>query len=171
MKKVFEDNLILLTLLTVFFLNISFSYANMVWPSLYIVNGLVKYYVILLNFFITYLVLRIIVKDEPKSAILALSIVFTILISFAGIFVIPICGFIAEVIFSFLKFATFGPIGWLLEIITSVAFYALLDSSILKLAFKISTKKTYLPLFLYNLITIGLATIEVLLIHPQSVMY
>lgn len=171
MKKYIQEKVKTFIVLTCFFLSFSYSYANMIWPSIYIASGLTKYYIVFFTFIFTYLFLRIIIKDKPKLTILALSVGFTFLTSLVGTFVVPILGLIAELVFSFLNVGTFSLISWIIEILFSVAFYALLFSSIVKLVYKISVKRTYLPFFIYSLITIGLATVEVLIIHPQGVVY
>jgi len=171
MKKYIHEKVKTFIVLTCLFLSFSYSYANMIWPSIYIASGLTKYYIVLFTFIFTYLFLGIIIKDKPKLTILALSVGFTLLTSLVGTFVVPILGLIAELVFSFLNVGTFSLISWIIEILVSVAFYALLFSSIVKLAYKISVKRTYLPFFIYSLITIGLAAVEVLIIHPQGVVY
>ena len=166
-----KKNVFYLILLTAIFIGFTYANANMIWPGVYIAQGVVKYYIIILNFIISILFVKKISNETSKKSIILTSLILIVLLSLAGTIVIPICGLVGELIFSVFNIRTFGLISWLINYSFAVAFYALVDSVVFKLILESSIKKTYLSLFGYNMITIGLAIIEILVIHPNQIMF
>jgi len=157
---------ITITCLIIIMLAQSLAYANMVWPGAYMVNGIIKYYIVIINAILTFAFVRIIAKEASIQKVILVSAILILLLTVLGIFAIPICGLLAELVFVAFNIPTFSLLSWMIEYVACVLFYTLLDIAILQLVLKLHDKKTILLLLMYNLLVIGLAIVEILIIHP-----
>ncbi len=158
---------IMITCIATILLAQSLAYANMIWPGAYMVNGIIKYYIVIINAILTFVFVRIIARDASFKKVILVSAILILLLTVLGIFAIPICSLLAELVFVAFNIPTFSLLSWTIEYLACVLFYTLLDVAILQLVLKLHDKKIILLLLLYNLLTIGLAIIEILVIHPM----
>ncbi len=146
----------------------SIALADMVYPSLYVPMGMIRYYIVILNFIISIIFVKIITNETSKTKIISISIILVLLLTLAGFLIIPITGLVAELAFIWLNTPTFGLISWCIEYFAIVLVYSVIDSIVFKTTCELPFKKTFLKTLLYNMITIGLAVIEVSMINDYS---
>ncbi len=132
--------------------------ANIVWPSLYIVTGIMSWYIILAGLIIEVLFIRFIVKPTwVKSIVMAVGM--NIASAVLGLFFIPFTGFVATLLYGFLPFAggTFDLVLWGISYILAVFCNVGIEGLFLKLVFKIPFKKNFVWLLIANALSVILA--------------
>lgn len=127
--------------------------ANMVWPSLYIAQGLRSWYVILLGLAIEGIFVKCFLKQGYlKSGLIAfvMNVVSTVL----GIAVIPISGFVGEILMIPFGTATFHLSHWVMSYLFAILSNVLLEGLTVKIIFKHPFKQMFWWLCLANSISI-----------------
>ncbi len=132
--------------------------ANVVWPSLYIVTGIMSWYIILAGLITEVLFIRFIVKPTwVKSIIMAVGM--NIASAVIGIFLIPFTGLVAALVYGLMPFAggTFDLVLWGMSYVLAVLSNVLIEGLFLKLVFKLRFKKNFLWLLIANALSVILA--------------
>ena len=129
--------------------------ANVVWPSLYIVTGMMSWYIIIAGLIIEVLFIRFILKPTwVKSIVMAVGM--NIASAVLGLFFIPFTGFIATILYGLLPFAggTFDLVLWGISYILAVLCNVGIEGLFLRLVFKLSFKKNFLWLVVANALSV-----------------
>lgn len=116
--------------------------ANMVWPSLYIAEGLRSWYVILIGLGIEI----IFVKYYFKQSILKscfIGIIMNLVSTVAGIVFIPLSGFIGEILMIPFGTGTFHISHWFMSYILAIISNVIFEGVTVNCIFKFSFKKCF----------------------------
>ena len=148
------------------------SFGNVVWPALYTETKVSSLPIIGLSLVLEYLVIRKLFKKNIQT-----SIFYTLSANVAsgiiGLFLRPISGIAWELSLGMLvmwvfDWGTFNPVAWFFVPIIGGAINASLELFTIKFIWKEKfTKKNFFILWIINWITVGLATIWVILYPPQ----
>lgn len=152
--KMKANNKNILFLITLFILFPISASANVVWPSLYIAEGMLVWYVILAGLVIEFLFIKIFLKTSFLKAGLA-SVTMNLISALIGIFLIPISGLLAEVLLIPTNTPTFHISHWILSYILAVLSNVLTEGLAIRVIYKI--KKAFWWLTLANAITVLLS--------------
>jgi hypothetical protein len=128
-------------------------YANVIWPSLYIAEGLRIWWIILIGLLIEFIFVKIFTKDSYlKSALM--TIVMNIISTLIGIIAIPLIGFVGEAILypldEIFGWSTFDIPHWIFSFFLTVLCNTAIEALALKIIFKKIYKKIFLWLFIAN---------------------
>lgn len=141
------------------------TYADVIWPAVYLVDRLYSIWVILIGLIIEYLFIRYYFNLTTKKAITA-DIVMNAVSTGFGIFLIPIFGLAYEysfgdVINNKFDWGTFNPIAWAITYLIAVIVNSLLEPLVLRAIFKVKlTMVNFGIIFLANAISVGVAIIS-----------
>ncbi len=127
--------------------------ANIVWPSLYIAEGMRSWYVILIGLVIEIVFVKYLLKETYlKSALIAfvMNLVSTIL----GVVAIPLSGFIGEILMIPFGTGTFHPTHWLMSYVFVILSNVLIEGLTVKFIFKHKLKKMFWWLCVANAISV-----------------
>lgn len=132
--------------------------ANMIWPSLYIAEGLISWYIILAGVIIETIFIKFILKpDWIRTAIMVLGM--NLASAVIGVFAIPVTGLIAELAMSPIPVGTFHISHWIVAYILAVLCNVCIEGLFLKLVFKMTFKNNFKWLTVANAISVALAVI------------
>jgi hypothetical protein len=130
--------------------------ADLVWPSLYISQGMLSIKVILLGFIIELLFVKFFTKIDWKKA-LTVTFLMNLITTVLGIIFIPLSGLGAEFVFDFVfhaydKFGigTFHWSHWFISYLIVIFINTLIESLIIKLMLKLKLKEIYWWLLIAN---------------------
>ncbi len=153
MKGINEKARGFVALLLCFMILPTVAYANVVWPSLYIAEGLRSWYIILAGLIVEFGFIKIFAKEKWLKAIIIAFIMNTIS-TLVGIILIPVSGLLGEVILLPFNKETFHWSHWLLSYILAVLGNVLIEGLSIRFIFKI--KKFVWWLFVANAISVVL---------------
>ena len=126
-------------------------YANMIWPSVYIAEGMRTWWIILAGLLIEYIFIKIFIKENYLKSLI-ITIVINFISTLIGIIAIPLIGIFGELILipfdSIFNTTTFHLSHWIFAYILII----LLNTSIEALSIKIIFKKIFRKVFLWLLI-------------------
>ena len=147
------------------------AFANLVWPALHAEAKVSSIYIILLSLLIEYAVIRWLFKQNIKKSILyALSA--NLASGLFGLILRPLSGVIWELslgklVMIIFDWGTFNPVAWFCVPIIGGLINAVIEIQVIKRVWKQETvKKDLYILLLVNWITVGLATIWVVISPP-----
>lgn len=127
--------------------------ANVIWPSLYIVEKLVVWYVILTGLVIEFLFIKLVLKESVlKTALMAVGM--NAASAVIGLFAIPVSGLLVEILFIPFKTGTFHISHWIASYVMAVLCNVLFEGGFLKLVFKKSFRKNAKWLFAANALSV-----------------
>ena len=132
--------------------------ANIVWPSLYIVSGMTKWYIILAGLVIEVLFVKFVLKPTwVKSIVMAVGM--NVASAVLGMFFIPFTGLVAALLYGLMPFAggTFDWIVWGMSYILAVLSNVVIEGLFLKLVFKLEFKKNFRWILVANALSVILA--------------
>lgn len=132
--------------------------ANIVWPSLYIVSGMMKWYIILAGLVIELLFVKFVLKPTwVKSIVMAVGM--NVASAVLGMFFIPFTGLVAALLYGLMPFAggTFDWIVWGMSYILAVLSNVVIEGLFLKLVFKLEFKKNFRWILVANALSVILA--------------
>lgn len=121
--------------------------ANMVWPSLYIAEGMRSWYVILIGLAIEVVFVKWFLKEPFYKSVL-IAFIMNLVSTVLGVFVIPLSGLIGEILMIPFRTGTFDPTHWLISYVFAVISNALIEGLTVKIIFKYQFKKMFWWLFL-----------------------
>jgi len=150
----------------------SLAFGNVVWPALYTETKVSSLPIIALSLVLELLVIRALFKKSIKIS--AFFVVAANLASgLVGLFLRPLSGIawelsLGQLVMWIFDWGTFNPVAWFFVPIVGGAINAALELLTIKLIWKEKfTKKNYLPLWVINWVTVGIATIWVIVSPPQ----
>ncbi|MBR7163831.1 MAG: hypothetical protein IKD21_02535 [Clostridia bacterium] len=127
--------------------------ANMVWPSLYIAEGMRSWYVILIGLVIEIIFVKGFLKQSYLKSVL-IAFVMNLASTVLGIIAIPLSGFIGEILMIPFDTGTFHPTHWLMSYIFAILSNVLIEGFTVKFIFKHNFKKMFWWLFVANAISV-----------------
>ena len=130
--------------------------ANMIWPSLYIMEGMVTWYVILIGLITEIVFVKCFLKHTFLKSVL-IAFVMNVASTVLGIVVIPLSGIIVEVLMIPFGTGTFHPSHVIMSFIFAVLSNVLIEGLTVKWIFKYKFKKMFWWLFIANAISVAAA--------------
>ena len=127
--------------------------ANMVWPSLYIAEGMRSWYVILIGFVVEIIFVKCFLKQSYLKSVL-IAFVMNLASTVLGVVVIPLSGFIGEILMIPFGTGTFHYTHWLMSYVFAVLSNVLVEGLTVKFTFKHKFKKMFLWLCVANAISV-----------------
>ena len=150
---------LILSLLICTFLILPAS-ADVVWPSLYIVKGMLSLKVILLGLIVELLFVKYFTKTDWKKASIT-TLLMNLITTALGIVLIPLSGLGSEFVFDFVfhaydKFGigTFHWSHWLISYLLIILINTFIEGFYIKLTLKLRLKQVFLWLFFANAISV-----------------
>ena len=130
-----------------------FVSANVVWPSLYILEGMMSWYVILIGFVIETAFVKYFLKDTYLKAVL-IAFVMNLVSAVLGVLGIPISGLIVEILLIPFDTGTFHITHWLASYLFAILLNVAVEGLTVKIIFKHKFKKMFWWLFVANAISV-----------------
>ena len=131
--------------------------ANMVWPALYIAEGMRSIWVILGGLIIEIIFIKIFIKTAWLKTIL-ISLAMNVTSTLVGVIIIPLFGFLGEIMLipldGVLKLYTFHTVHWVVSCIVAAICNVLLESLCIKLMFKYKLRQNLWWILAANIITV-----------------
>lgn len=149
-KEKFKYSLLCLILFSLMPLSVS---ANMVWPSLYIAEGMRSWYVILIGLLIEIIFVKFFLKETYLKSVL-IAFIMNLASTVLGVFVIPLSGFIGEVLMIPFGTGTFHPTHWFMSYVFAILSNVLIEGLTIKIIFKKEFKKMFWWLCVANAISV-----------------
>ena len=143
--------------------------ADVIWPSLYIVKGMLSLKVIILGLIVELLFVKYFTKTNWKQASIV-TVLMNLITTFLGIFLIPISGLGSEIVFDFVfhaydKFGigTFHWSHWLVSYLLVMIINTIIEGLFIKLILKLKLKQIFCWLMLANAISVFLCFIYLIM--------
>lgn len=130
-----------------------FASANMIWPSVYIVQQYYSWYVIFAGLIIETIAAIIFLKTNWKKSLIIMTAVNAIS-AIAGLLLIPLSGIAVEILTVPFGGGTFQLSHWILDYLCAVLANTCVEGLCLKWIFKYPFKPNFLWLFCANLISV-----------------
>lgn len=136
--------------------------ANLVWPSLYIVESYYSWYIILAGLIVETIAAHLFLKTKWLKSLGIMAAVNAIS-ALLGVLLIPLSGIIVEILTLPFHSGTFDLSHWILDYIAVVVLNTCIEGLALQLIFKYRFKSNLLWLFIANLISVLLSIFTPLL--------
>ena len=134
-----------------------FVYANIVWPSLIIVEGIMSWYIILFGIIIEFLFIKFWAKEGTLRA-MVMTFGMNTVSALIGLILIPVSGFIAAIVLGIIStINTFDYLIWMVSYILAVLSNVLIEGYFLKLIFKKPFKTSFKWLLVSNSLSVIVA--------------
>lgn len=140
----------------------SVVYANMIWPSIYIVEQYYVWYVILAGLVIEIVAAHFFLKTNWGRSILIMFVANAIS-AILGLLLIPVSGIVVEILTTPFGGGTFQISHWILDYLCAVFANTLVEGLSLKWIFKYTFKSNFWWLFCANLVSVIICVVLVLL--------
>jgi hypothetical protein len=148
------------------------TYANMVWPALYAETKISSIPIILLSLILEFIFFKWLFQINIKKAIYY-TVIANIASGTLGYFLRPILGLAYEltlggILDRLFRLSTFNPIGWFVVPLIGGAINALLELLTIRSIWKHKiNKRNYFLTWVVNFVTVGIATVWVILQKPD----
>ncbi len=149
-KEKFKYSLLCLILFSLMSLSVS---ANMVWPSLYIAEGMRSWYVILIGLLIEIIFVKFFLKETYLKSVL-IAFIMNLVSTVLGVVAIPLSGFIGELLMIPFGTGTFHPTHWLMSYAFAILSNVIIEGLTVKFIFKHEFKKMFWWLCVANAISV-----------------
>jgi len=127
--------------------------ANVVWPSLYILEGMLSWYVILLGFVVEIIFVKYFLKETYLKSVL-IAFIMNLISTVLGLILIPLSGLVGEILLIPFGTGTFHFTHWLLSYILAILINVVIEGLTVKFIFKNKFKKLFWWLFMANAVSI-----------------
>jgi len=127
--------------------------ANIVWPSLYIAEGMRSWYVILTGFAIEIVFVKCFLKETYWKSIF-IAFIMNLVSAVIGVVAIPLSGFIGEILMIPFGTGTFHPTHWLVSYFFAILSNVLVEGMTVKFVFKHNFKKMFWWLCVANAVSV-----------------
>ena len=141
--------------------------ADIIWPSLYIMKGMLSIKIILLGLIIEIFFVKIFAKVNWKKACIT-SFLMNLITSITGIILIPLSGLFTEFVFDFVfnaynKFGigTFHWSHWLISYLLIILLNTIIEGLFIKINLKLDFKKIFWWLAIANTLSVLLCFIYI----------
>lgn len=138
------------------------AYANMIWPSIYIVKQYYVWYVILAGLLIEILAAHLFLKTNWGRSIFIMFVANAIS-AILGLLLIPVSGIVVELLTIPFGGGTFELSHWILDYLCAVLANTIVEGLSIKWIFKLSFKSNFIWLLCSNLISVILCIIFALI--------
>ena len=128
-------------------------FADVVWPSLYIVAGMLSAKVIILGLLVELLFVKFFTNTPWLKAGL-ITFAMNLITTLFGLILIPISGLLTEYIMQPLRTGTFHWSHWLMSYLVIVLINTLIEGLIIKLTLKLKFKSIFWWLFVANTMSV-----------------
>lgn len=118
------------------------AYANVVWPSLYIAERMLTWYIIGAGLLVEIIFCKYFVKTTWGRAAW-MAFLMNLVSTVAGIFLIPISGFLGVLLLAPLDLPTFDVWIWLLSYVLAILCNVWIEGGALRLVFHLPFKKNF----------------------------
>jgi hypothetical protein len=142
------------------FINTTPVYANIIWPSLYILEGMMTWWIIAIGLIIEFIFIKIFTKDNYIKSII-MDITINAISSLIGIIAIPLTGFLIELAFIPFNNGTFHISHWILDYLLTIFCNAVIESLALKLIFSKTYKKIFWWIFCANTFSVVICVLKI----------
>lgn len=149
-KEKTKYSFILLILLLLIPVSVS---ANVVWPSVYIAEGMRSFYVILAGLVIETVFVKFFLKENLFKSVL-ITFVMNIISAVVGFVLIPVSGLIGEIMLIPFGKGTFHISHWIMSYILAILSNVFIEGLSIKYIYKYSFKKMFWWLCVANAISI-----------------
>ena len=133
--------------------------ANLIWPSIYIVEQYYVWYVILIGLLIEIAAAHKFLKTSWKKSTLVM-VAANAISALLGLLLIPVSGLLVEILTIPFGGGTFGLLNWILDYLCAVLVNACVEGLALKWIFKYPFKPNFLWLFVANLVSVLICIIS-----------
>jgi hypothetical protein len=146
--------------------------ADVVWPSLFLANRLMTWWIIGAGFLIEFFFVLWLTRAAPVRAGL-MTVVMNVVSTAVGVLGIPLSGLLWELIATvtllpLFNWGTFNPVTWIVSCLLATLLNALIEVASLRLIFKIPlTRRLFWWLALANFITVGMALASIMVSPPE----
>jgi hypothetical protein len=144
----------------IIFLNTTPLYANVIWPSIYILEGMMTWWIIAAGIIIEFIFIKIFTKDSYKKSII-MDITINAISTLVGIIAIPLSGLLIELISIPFNTGTFDISHWIIDFLFAVLCNTAIESLALKLIFKKIYKKVFWWVFCSNIFSVIICILKV----------
>lgn len=127
--------------------------ANIVWPSLYIAEGMRSWYVILIGLVIEIVFVKFFLKQTYLKSLLIAS-VMNLVSTILGIVAIPFSGFVGEILMIPFGTGTFHPTHWFVSYIFAILSNVCIEGLAVKSVFKHKFRNMFWWLCLANALSV-----------------
>lgn len=139
--------------------------ANMIWPSLYIAEGMRSWHVILIGLLIEIIFVKFFLKESYLKSVL-IAFIMNLASTVLGVVVIPLSGFIGEVLMIPFGTGTFHPTHWLMSYVFAILSNVLIEGLTIKIiSNKIISKKEFKKMFWWLCVANAISIIICILFH------
>jgi hypothetical protein len=160
-KKVYR---IIILVLLIFPMPIS-VYANVIWPSVYISEGMLTWWIIIAGLLIEFIFIKIFTKDTYIKCLI-IDIVINTISTLIGIVLIPISGIIGEIILlpfdNVFNTGTFHISHWIFAFVLTVFCNTIIEALALKIIFKKNFRKIFWLVFCANIFSVIICVIKII---------
>ncbi|MDR2425486.1 MAG: hypothetical protein LBD59_12360 [Prevotellaceae bacterium] len=159
--KLFNKRILfLITFILAIFLNATPVYANVIWPSLYIISGMMSWWIIAAGLIIEFIFIKIFTKDSYIKSVI-MDITINTISSLVGIVVIPLTGILIELIYILFDIGGWNILHWILGYLFTVFCNAAIESLALTLIFKKIYKKVFWWMFCANIFSVIMCILKI----------
>ena len=147
------------------------AYGNVVWPALYAEAKVNSVPIIALSLVLEFFVIKALFKRDFKTSVF-ITLVINLVSGLAGLLLRPLTGLaweftLGSLLIMLLDWGTFNPVSWFFVPIIGGAINAALELFTVKIVWKEQfSKKNYLALWAINWLTVGIATLWVVIAPP-----
>ena len=127
--------------------------ADVIWPSIYIVQQYYAWYVILAGWLIEVIAARIFLKTTWKKSFVVMTVANAIS-ALLGVILIPCSGILVEMLTIPFGGGTFHITHWILDYLCVVIVNTIVEGAVLRTIFKIPIQSNYWWLVIANLISV-----------------
>jgi hypothetical protein len=160
MKLFKKKTFCIIILILAIFLNTTPLYANMTWPSLYILEGMMTWWIIAAGIIIEFIFIKIFTRDGFKKSII-MDISMNTISALVGIVAIPLSGILVELIFIPFDTGTFHISHWILDYLFTILCNTAIESLVLKIIFKKIYKEIFWWIFCANIFSVMICFIKI----------
>lgn len=139
-----------------------FARANMIWPSIYIVEQYYSWYVISVGLLIEIVAAHLFLKIDWKKSILVM-IAANAISAIVGLLLIPLSGIVVELLTLPFGGGTFHISHWLLDYLCVVLINSCIELLVLKWIFRYPFKSNFWWLFCANLLSVILSLVTLVI--------
>lgn len=136
--------------------------ANMIWPSIYIVDGYYSWYVILSGLIIETIAARFFLKLTWLNAFLTMFGV-NLISALLGLVLIPVSGIVVEVAMLPFGSPTFSIVNWVLDFTAVFVVNSIVEGLALKWIYKYPFKKNFRWLLAANAVSVLICFVSMLI--------
>jgi len=153
----------------------SITYANVVWPALYLETRLFSWWAILCGLLVKFFFVLKLLTPEPKQAAIHVTVANTAS-AISGIVLIPVLGlgyefFLGQFINDLLDTGTFNPFTWIVTFLVACTVNVVIEGLVYKHTFKLNflfKSKMFLWFMLANSISVGVALVSIFIYPVQA---